>query len=352
MADKSGVIPRVIKTMADLMDGVVYDRQTLAKACGLTVAAADRYIRQLKAVPGVTVFRDGRTLRVKYDSGKAGPPPSHPTAVAACWASGLADIFYGSSYEGGLRDALAYVTGRARRSEGFQHVDRKFIMVSRGGEPSLPESAGILDDLVDAVLRSRFAVIDYLHFDGTSESVRVQALSMAIYDHQIYVIAERPEGVRYPFRLSRVRAVDISSDSFAYPTRAAYEPMELFRHSFGVFVTDAHPIIRVRVRLNERWRLHAQTHRWHPSQSVEDGPDGPVVTLEVRECWELKAWILGFGSEAVVLEPQQLADEIAQIAGATADRYRHRSRRPPQRAGGKPVSQPSGGKRRHRSGTG
>jgi WYL domain len=58
-----------------------------------------------------------------------------------------------------------------------------------------------------------------------------------------------------------------------------------------------------------------------------------IVTLDVRECWELKAWILGFGSEAIVLDPSDLAEEIAQIARATANHYRPRGqRRPPHRA--------------------
>jgi predicted DNA-binding transcriptional regulator YafY len=345
MSEKSGVISRTTNILADLMRGATYDRQTLASAFGTTVAAADRYIRNLKRVPGVQVSREGRSLRIRFAASEAVPRPSHPTAVAACWASGLADVFVGSSYETGLRDALAYVTGRARRSDGFQCVDRKFILVSRGGEPSLPESAALLDDLVDAVLRSRIATIDYLHFDGSKETLRVQPLSMAIYDHQIYVIAKRPNGLRYPFRLSRVQAVDVSSDSFEYPSRTAYNPTELFRHSFGVFVTDDQPIVKVRVQLEDRWRVHAQTHRWHPTQSLEDGPGGLVVTLEVRECWELKAWILGFGSEAVVLDPPHLAKEIAQIARTIAHQYRPRGqRRPPQRA--KPEERPQRANRR------
>jgi predicted DNA-binding transcriptional regulator YafY len=332
MARKAGVISRTLEIVRDLMSGAVHDRHSLANAFDLTVAAADRYIRELRRVPGVEVFRDGRSLRVKFNPSEAAPRPSQTTAVSACWASGVADVFAGSNYESGLRDALAFVTNRARRTREFQNVDRKFLFVARGGESSLPESAGVLDDLVDAVLRCRFVAIDYMHFDGRTDELRVQPLSMAIYDHQIYVIAIRPDGRPYPFRLSRVRDVDVLDDCFEYPSRAVYNPAELFRHSFGIFLSDDLPIRKVRVKLDARWRTHARTHRWHPSQRVDDHPDGVVLTLEVRDCWELRAWILGFGDEAVVVEPADLAARIAGLAAAMVRLYTPLTSRLPARS--------------------
>jgi predicted DNA-binding transcriptional regulator YafY len=330
---ESGVIQRTSAVLADLMAGTVHDRHTIAERFGVAVAAADRYIRQLQRVPGVVQFREGRRLAIKFEFGDAVPRPSHPAAVAACWAAGLADMFVGSDYERGVRDALAYVTGRARRSSEFKHVDRKFVFLARGGESSLPESAEQLDDLVDAVLRSRHATIKYVHFDGREESLRIQPLSMAIYDHQIYVIGVRGDGSRYPFRLSRVKAVNVESESFEYPERAIYDPKQLFRDSFGIFIDEENPVVRVRVRLNERWRGYCRTHRWHPSQRIDDVPGGVVVTLSTRICWELKAWILGFGAEAVVLEPPDLAGEVRDIADQMVSKYMSANIGPSDRAG-------------------
>jgi hypothetical protein len=50
--------------------------------------------------------------------------------------------------------------------------------------------------------------------------------------------------------------------------------------------------------------------RRDPSQRIEDVANGVVVSVTARVCWELKAWILGFGSDAVVLEPGILAEEM------------------------------------------
>jgi predicted DNA-binding transcriptional regulator YafY len=335
MAEERGVILRLTVILGDLLGGVVHDRHTIANKLGVALAAGDRYIRHLVNVPGVVASHEGRRLTIRFDFGEAAPRPSHPTAVAACWASGLAEVFAGSDYERGVRDALAYVTGRARRSGEFKNVDRKFIFVSRGGESSLPDTAEQLDELIDAVLRSRYAAIDYVHFDGKEERIRIQPLSMAIYDHQLYVVARRIDTAAvYPFRLSRIQSVDVDHESFEYPDRAVYDPKQLFRDSFGIFISESNPVARVRVLLDKKWRVHCHTHRWHQSQRIEEVADGIVVTVVARVCWELKAWILGFGPDALVLEPAVLVDEIRSMIAQMDANYRSASkdRAGPQRA--------------------
>ena len=321
MSEQFGIIQRTSAILADLIGGEIHDRQTISDKFKIAVAAADRYIRQLQRVPGVVQDCRGRRHRIRFDFGEAVPRPSYPAAVAACWAAGLAEVFAGSDYEQGVRDALAYVTRRARRSSEFKHVDRKFIFVARGGESSLPDSSERLDYLVDAVLRSHYADIEYVHFDEKEETLRIQPLSMAIYDHQIYIIGVANDGSRYPYRLSRIKSVDVVSESFEYPERAVYDPKQLFRHSFGIFISESSPIETIRVRLDRKWSVHCRSHRWHESQRIEDGPNGVVVTLFARVCWELKAWILGFGADAVVLEPLELHNEMQSIVAKMAARY-------------------------------
>jgi predicted DNA-binding transcriptional regulator YafY len=321
MDKETGVVQRASAILADLIGNKVHDRHTISTQFGISVAAADRYIRQLQRVPGVVEGREGRRRFVRFDFGEAAPRPSYPVAVAACWAAGLADIFVGSAYEQGTRDALAYVTGRVKRSAEFKHVDRKFVFVARGGESSLPDSAERLDDLVDAVFRSRYAEIEYVHFGGREETARIRPLSMVINDHQLYVVGVPADGDRHLYRLSRIKSVNVINETFDYPDRANYDPKELFRDSFGIFIRGQGPPVRVRVLLSNRWRVHAQTHRWHVSQHVDEVPEGIVVTLTARLCWELRAWILGFGEEAMVIEPPELVEQIRESVSAMTTNY-------------------------------
>ncbi len=326
--------------MADLVAGKVHDRNSIVSAFGVAVAAADRYVRLLQRVPGVVSVREGRRLAVRFDFGEAVPRPSHPTAIAACWAAGLADVFVGSNYERGVRDALAYVTARARRSSEFKHADRKFLFVARGGESSLPDHAEQLDDLVEAVLRSRWAEIDYVHFGGARERKRIRPLSMAIHDHQLYVIGwDSTDPSPRAFRVSRIRAVEVLREEFEYPERALYDPQQVFHDSFGIFISDTYPVTHVRIRLDNAWSTYCHTHRWHVSQRIHDEPGGIVVSLTARLCPELKAWIRGFGSDAVVLEPPHLVAEMHETVRQMARNYgitelALRGRAGPKRASG------------------
>ncbi len=49
-----------------IMCGRRFDRRSLAKTYGIGVAAADRYIRAVAAVPGVALIKTGKTLTVAF----------------------------------------------------------------------------------------------------------------------------------------------------------------------------------------------------------------------------------------------------------------------------------------------
>jgi predicted DNA-binding transcriptional regulator YafY len=96
-------------------------------------------------------------------------------------------------------------------------------------------------------------------------------------------------------------------------------PAEPFPNSLGVnsgapqrvvveFEPDAAPYIRER--------------EWHPSQQLEDrGDGGTVLTMNVCNDRPLRAWILGFGASARVIEPVDLAKDVFDAANAVRARY-------------------------------
>jgi hypothetical protein len=64
MAD--GTVERTCDILAAVMCGRQFDRRSLAKAYGIRLAAADRYIRAVGAVPGVALVKTGKTLTVHF----------------------------------------------------------------------------------------------------------------------------------------------------------------------------------------------------------------------------------------------------------------------------------------------
>jgi predicted DNA-binding transcriptional regulator YafY len=63
--------------------------------------------------------------------------------------------------------------------------------------------------------------------------------------------------------------------------------------------------------------------KWHPTQRLEELPGGEIIfRAEVEGTWEVKKWILGWGSAAEVLEPPELREEIRRELEEMAGRYR------------------------------
>jgi len=61
---------------------------------------------------------------------------------------------------------------------------------------------------------------------------------------------------------------------------------------------------------------------WHESQEIHPQDDGSIIfEAEVAGTVEIRFWIMSWGSNAVVLEPGSLRDEIRAEAEAMAMKY-------------------------------
>lgn len=95
-----------------------------------------------------------------------------------------------------------------------------------------------------------------------------------------------------------------------------------FARSFGIY--DGDEDLTVRVWISKDRARYVREKSWHPSQQVKTNRDGSlVVKFRLSSTVEFKSWVLGFGADAEVLEPESLRRELAGEAAAVAQKYLH-----------------------------
>jgi len=312
-------IERTARLVAALLSGREITRAEATTLLGVQSAAADRQLEAIgRHVPLVRERRKGR-LHVRVDRSKlAGAKERVPiaTLIAGCVGASLAKLFEGTSYEKGMHDLVHHLSRDALHPERFQDFRRQFVFLVRGGEKALPEKEEVLEEVVDALQRRRPLQIRYRNFQGALRSVRIEPLSLAVYDHQLYVIGRPPKAAPHPYRFSRIESADAVGSPFPYPDKDSYDPERVFANSFGIAVEEKYPIEQIEVSLAPTWKPFVASHRWHRSQESFVRAGRVHVRLRVRLCPEVTSWILGFGPDARVVSPPKLKRQIAELVRA------------------------------------
>ena len=246
-----------------------------------------------------------------------------PTEVAAaCLMSSLATALRETKLKLPIEQIRADVIASSKKARAAQDLNRRFWFVAGGGECALPSHQVAFTELIEALIDTRRVSFDYVHFGGNgSREIDIQPLTLALHEHQFYVIGRRADGAYYPYRFSRMSNLSLGK-AFAYPSPGEFDPAQLFENVFGIFIAASMPIEDVRVRLSPTWRHYVESHRWHGTQTHSTDAGGRVtIHLRVRQSNELTRWIMWFGNDAEVLEPASLRDEVAGRLKAAALQY-------------------------------
>src|SRR5690606_3894374 len=147
----------------------------------------------------------------------------------------------------------------------------------------------------------------------------VEAQRIAYAHGGIYVVAWVPAyGEMRTFAAERIQTFGLLGDHFE-PRPLAAEP---FASSRGVNTGTPR---RVVIEFDAGAAPYVREREWHRSQSIDERPDGGLVlTLDVCDDHALRAWVLGFGPAAHVVEPVELAQHTFEAADATRRRYARR----------------------------
>ena len=175
----------------------------------------------------------------------------------------------------------------------------------------------VLGRALDATLLHRRATMRYASASSqATKDYLVDPQRIAYADGGIYLVAWVPAyGGMRTFAAERIETFGLTDETFT-PRPLPIEP---FGDSLGVNTGAPERIV---VEFEPAVAAYVREREWHPSQVISDRGDGGVVlTLDVCNDHALRAWILGFGPDALVVSPVSLATAIFDAANRTRRRY-------------------------------
>ena len=80
--------------------------------------------------------------------------------------------------------------------------------------------------------------------------------------------------------------------------------------------------VKVSVWFSSEQARYVKERKWSPKQVILEQNDGSIILkMETSGWWDVKRWVLSYGSHAKVLEPEELATEIADEIKAAHSQY-------------------------------
>ena len=177
----------------------------------------------------------------------------------------------------------------------------------------------ILNRVNDAAISKRSIEIVYYTMSRKKESTRrVDPYRIWFFNGTFYLIGlcHMRNEVRI-FALDRIKMLHQTKETFEVPEDFRLE--DFIGPSFGVYQGEpAH----IKVWFHADVAGYIKEKIWHDSQQIHPQDDGSIIfEADVAGTDEIRFWIMTWGAQAEVLEPESLREEIRAEAEMIAIRY-------------------------------
>ena len=192
-----------------------------------------------------------------------------------------------------------------------------------GKKPANPDYIAVFKQVAIAWATQRRMLIHYQSLRSHEKKewlLDPYFVEMTGVGYSTYVIGHAKhkdrEGI-ITFKLDRIKGAELLEESFETPEGMNLE--KLLDSSWGVMWEET--TNEVKLKFSPLVSRRVKESIWHPSQMVEDLPDGScLLTMWIGNTLEMTPWIRGWGPDVEVLEPEELrqhfkhwADELARI---------------------------------------
>lgn len=232
----------------------------------------------------------------------------------------LADLGLHQASEAGLIKLLAALPSMYRRDAEYI---RQRIHVDAAGWHPKEEDLSSFPILQEAIWQERQLHLTYQRSDGTTVERFVAPLGLVAKGSVWYLVAAVEDEIR-SYRVSRVRDVKVSDRCYIRPQ--GFNLAEYWERSSADFKANLPSYlatVRVAPDLLSRMRYagrFARIERIDPPDA--DGWMKVCIQFQLEE--EACEYVLGFGSQIEVVEPQELREKVIHLARSIVAFYSQR----------------------------
>lgn len=195
------------------------------------------------------------------------------------------------------------------RAREFADELKSKILTSPHGPIELEPDDARLQELTRAVNQQRLTRIVYWSPSSGDTSRVIEPYLLWSARGGLYVVAhDHRSGQSRTFAIQRVQSVEVLDDTFTPdPT---FDAAAHTRRGFGVF--DG-PKYRIQVEFHRDIAYLLTERKWHFTQVEEDTDWGVRITWHMAGLLEVARWVAGFGGQARVVGPAELAERVREI---------------------------------------
>jgi predicted DNA-binding transcriptional regulator YafY len=300
--------------------------QELAVECGTTSRTIQRDLKDLASI-GFSFETRNVSRGLKYWRLKSGTIPT----LRLTWAEAAA-LYVGRKLMEPLAGTYLFVSAQdayKKLAHGFDKQVLKYLdklaqtfHPTRFGSGDYSDYGQTIDTLMITIEERKRLSLEYQSQDVTEPVTReVYPLALVYHKFTLYLIAwAEARGEPRNYKVDRITAAEYEPGSLPF-NPIEFDLEKYLEGSFGIYQGKGPPIA-VKIRFKPQVVRYVEEKRWHTSEKLTRQPDGTLIAeFRLTSFEEVKNWVLSFGPQAELLEPQSLREEISATIQAMSQIY-------------------------------
>lgn len=230
--------------------------------------------------------------------------------IALHMLKGQAGIFKGTEIEVYIRRAFEKLSMFVPKDTlgKIDKIKALFISPSKKAKDYAGKEK-IIEMVTQAVLEKKTCRIKYHSFSGDKiKSFLIDPLHFFEHEGGLYLFVNATAyGHIRILAVERIKEVTPTTSTFEYPSN--FDPTENLESAFDITLEKP---IQVKIWFSADQARYIKERTWSRTQRIEDQLDGSsILSMTTSGRRDIKRWVLSYGAEARLLEPEELRKEIA-----------------------------------------
>lgn len=241
--------------------------------------------------------------------------------IALYFIRGNGKLFRGTDIEHNIESAYTKLDAfmPAGLAKNLEKVKILFISSSKFAK-DYRDKQEIIESITDAIFRQQTCMVEYHSFyDDRVKGFKIDPLRFFERDGGLYLFVRTTKyGDIRVLAVERINKLAMTEATFSQPDD--FDPDALLENAFSIVYDEP---IDVKIRFSAEVARYIKERRWAKEQTIIDEADGSVVLeLKTSGWYDVKKWVLSFGAEAELLEPEALRQEVLSVLSDSVLKYR------------------------------